>query len=351
MRQALDLLEQGAQGRGRLLLLTSELSEPERQGIRSALEHRRALAVLGVGTPKGAPVQQEDGSFLKDDQGGILLPRLDESGLRRFAAEIGAGYQRLRPNDRDLDSLGLLARGGTLEEDRENALLRLQRWADQGYWLLLPLLLLAACAGRRGWLFCLPLLMLSLPQPAMAFQFEDLWLRPDQQGQRLLQRGQADEAAKRFEDFRWKGLSLYQARDYAAAAQAFAQGDQADDHYNRGNALARQGELKPPSTPTNKPWSASRNWSPRNATRPWSRNCCANARNRRRSSRPARTRNSARKRASRARHPEAASGRATRRPSMRRRPRPRRLDQPAGRRRREDRRSTRPSAAAARRRG
>ncbi|MFF6498278.1 VWA domain-containing protein [Pseudomonas aeruginosa] len=245
VRQALDLLEQGAQGRGRLLLLTSELSEPERQGIRSALEHRAArLAVLGVGTPKGAPVQQEDGSFLKDDQGGILLPRLDESGLRRFAAEIGAGYQRLRPNDRDLDSLGLLARGGTLEEDRENALLRLQRWADQGYWLLLPLLLLAACAGRRGWLFCLPLLMLSLPQPAMAFQFEDLWLRPDQQGQRLLQRGQADEAAKRFEDFRWKGLSLYQARDYAAAAQAFAQGDQADDHYNRGNALARQGELE-----------------------------------------------------------------------------------------------------------
>ncbi|WP_049265866.1 VWA domain-containing protein, partial [Pseudomonas aeruginosa] len=245
VRQALDLLEQGAQGRGRLLLLTSGLSEPERQGIRSALEHRAArLAVLGVGTPKGAPVQQEDGSFLKDDQGGILLPRLDESGLRRFAAEIGAGYQRLRPNDRDLDSLGLLARGGTLEEDRENALLRLQRWADQGYWLLLPLLLLAACAGRRGWLFCLPLLMLSLPQPAMAFQFEDLWLRPDQQGQRLLQRGQADEAAKRFEDFRWKGLSLYQARDYAAAAQAFAQGDQADDHYNRGNALARQGELE-----------------------------------------------------------------------------------------------------------
>ncbi|HCF2339990.1 VWA domain-containing protein [Pseudomonas aeruginosa] len=238
VRQALDLLEQGAQGSGRLLLLASDLSEQERHGIRSALGHRAArLAVLGVGTPKGAPVQQEDGSFLKDDQGGILLPRLDESGLRRFAAEIGAGYQRLRPNDRDLDSLGLLSRGGTLEEDRENALLRLQRWADQGYWLLLPLLLLAACAGRRGWLFC-------LPQPAQAFDFEDLWRRPDQQGQRLLQQGQAAEAAKRFEDFRWKGQALYQARDYAAAAQAFARGDQAADHYNRGNALARQGELE-----------------------------------------------------------------------------------------------------------
>ncbi|MBF2905033.1 tetratricopeptide repeat protein, partial [Pseudomonas aeruginosa] len=60
----------------------------------------------------------------------------------------------------------------------------------------------------------------------------------------LLQQGQAAEAAKRFEDFRWKGQALYQARDYAAAAQAFARGDQAADHYNRGNALARQGELE-----------------------------------------------------------------------------------------------------------
>ena len=307
MRQALDLLEQGAQGRGRLLLLTSELSEPERQGIRSALEHRaaRLAAVLGVGTPKGAPVQQEDGSFSRTTRAASSCPgstKADCAPLRRGDRRRLPAPAAERPRPRQPR---LLARGGTLEEDRENALLRLQRWADQGYWLLLPLLLPGRRAGRRGWLFCLPL-MLSLPQPAMAFQFEDLWLRPDQQGQRLLQRGQADEAAKRFEDFRWKGLSLYQARDYAAAAQAFAQGDQADDHWQP--PWPARANWKPPSTPTNKPLSASRNWSPRNATRPWSRNCCANARNRR-SSRPARTRNSARKRASRARHPPAAAAR------------------------------------------
>ena len=34
-------------------------------------------------------------------------------------------------------------------------------WADQSHWLLLPLLLLAACAARRGWLLCLPLLLLG----------------------------------------------------------------------------------------------------------------------------------------------------------------------------------------------
>ena len=83
---------------------------------------------------------------------------------------------------------------GTLQRDDE--VTRLEAWLDQGYWLLLPLLLLAALAGRRGWLFCLPLLLLQ-PQPASAFEFEDLWLRRDQQGQRLLEAEQPAKAAER----------------------------------------------------------------------------------------------------------------------------------------------------------
>ena len=42
----------------------------------------------------------------------------------------------------------------------------------------------------------------------------------------------------------WQGNALYQAEDYAAAAERFAQGDTAADHYNRGNALAKSGELE-----------------------------------------------------------------------------------------------------------
>src|SRR5690606_18662775 len=110
------------------------------------------------------------------------------------------------------------------------------------HWLLLPLLLLAACAGRRGWLFCLPLLLV-LPQPGYAWSVEDLWWRADQQGQRLLDAGRPAEAAQRFDDPQRQGLALYLAGDYPGAAQRFAQGDSAADHYNRGNALARAGEL------------------------------------------------------------------------------------------------------------
>jgi len=246
--QARRLLDNGAEGNGRILLITSALDARERQGIRQALKGKgKDLMLLAVGTPGGAPIAQEDGTFLKDDQGNILVPRLDESSLRAFATDMGGRFQRLRASSSDLRSLGLLDSTQGLQVSEEDALLRLQRWADQGYWLLLPLLLLAACAGRRGWLFSLPLLLPLLwapPQDANAFEFNDLWLRPDQQGQRLLDAGHPAEAAERFDDFRWKGMALYRAGDYVDAAQAFAQGDEAADHYNRGNALAKQNELE-----------------------------------------------------------------------------------------------------------
>ncbi|WP_339524767.1 VWA domain-containing protein [Pseudomonas sp. EA_35y_Pfl2_R111] len=241
--KALQLLEQGAQGNGRLLLLTSSLDETQRQAITQALGRRgERLHILGIGSTQGAPIIQEDGSFLKDAQGSILLPRLDSNGLKRFANELGGQYQGVTLDERDLRNLGLLDAPQQLRRDGE--LTRLQAWADQSHWLLLPLLLLAACAARRGWLLCLPLLLLSLPQNSYAFSFDDLWLRADQQGQRLLEAQQPAAAAQRFNDPRWQGQALYQAGDYAAAAERFANGETASDHYNRGNALARSNELE-----------------------------------------------------------------------------------------------------------
>lgn len=238
----IELLERGANGRGRLLLIASNLSEDERSAIRTLLDDSALqLLILGIGTEQGAPIAREDGSFLKDDKGAILIPRLDESALRRLASEVGGRYQRARLDDADLQGLGLLARSGELVTHDD--VTRLNTWLDQGHWLLLPLLLLAACAGRRGWLFCLPLI-LFMPQPASALTMRDLWLRPDQQGMRLLESQQPAEAAERFDDPRWQGYARYQAGDYAGAAEQFAKGDTAADHYNRGNALARSQELE-----------------------------------------------------------------------------------------------------------
>jgi Ca-activated chloride channel family protein len=239
--KALDLLKQGDLGVGRLLWIGSSLSDGERTGIRQAMNgHAAPLLLLGVGTAEGAPVAQEKGGFLKDAQGGILVPRLDSASLKDFADALDGRYASLRLTDDDLHELGLLDSPHDLRSQGQTV--QLDSWADQGYWLLLPLLLLAACAGRRGWVLCLPLLML-MPQHSYAFDFKDLFQRPDQQGQHLLQRHRPAEAAQRFEDIQWQGIALYEAGDYAGAAQRFAQGNTAADHYNRGNALAKGGEL------------------------------------------------------------------------------------------------------------
>ena len=238
----LELLRQAGLGRGRLLLIGSSLDQHERSAIATLLQGQgERLLMLGVGTEQGAPIAGENGSFLKDTNGAILIPRLDNAGLQRFAAELGGRYRQARLGDEDLAALGLLDQAGTLQRDDE--VTRLEAWLDQGYWLLLPLLLLAALAGRRGWLVCLPLLLLQ-PQPASAFEFEDLWLRRDQQGQRLLEAEQPAKAAERFADRRWQAMALYEAGDYAGAAERFAEGSTAADHYNRGNALARDDALE-----------------------------------------------------------------------------------------------------------
>ncbi|MGH8389572.1 MAG: VWA domain-containing protein [Pseudomonas sp.] len=240
--KALKLLEQAALGDGRILLIGSSLTETERQGIRQALGGKSTqFLMLGIGTAEGAPITQEDGSFLKDEQGAILVPHLDDAGLKAFANDLDGRYRHARLSDSDLRALGLLDGPRHLRDDGQTLLL--DSWADQGYWLLLPLLLLAACAGRRGWLLCLPLL-LALPQPSHAFEFQDLWLRPDQQGIRLLKQKRPAEAAQHFEDHQWQGVALYEAGDYSAAAQRFAEGNDAHAHYNRGNALAKSGELE-----------------------------------------------------------------------------------------------------------
>ncbi|KUM44266.1 tetratricopeptide repeat protein [Pseudomonas sp. EpS/L25] len=237
--QALALLGPAPSASARLLLIASELDSRERQGIERLLQGRlRQLAILGPGTPQGAPVAAETGNYLSDAAGGIRIARLDEGQLQDFARELGGRYQRLQRDDQDLRRLGLLDRP---DEVRLSAGQGPTGWRDQGYLLLLPLLVLVACGARRGWLLCLPFCLLLTPPPAQAGGWDDLWHRRDQQAMQLLSDDQAAAAAERFSDDRWRGVALYRSGDYAGAAAAFARDPSADGHYNRGNALAMAG--------------------------------------------------------------------------------------------------------------
>ncbi|HBR98206.1 MAG TPA: hypothetical protein DD979_12640 [Gammaproteobacteria bacterium] len=85
------------------------------------------------------------------------------------------------------------------------------------------------------------MLLLMVP-PLYAFEWADLWLNKHQRAQRLLDE-QPAEAAQLFEQAPWQGVGEYRAGNFAAATDAFAQGEDAVSRYNLGNALARDGQL------------------------------------------------------------------------------------------------------------
>jgi Ca-activated chloride channel family protein len=109
--------------------------------------------------------------------------------------------------------------------------------------LVLVLLPLLAVSFRRGWLAVWLLVVLAPGPRAHAFEWQDLWQRPDQRGLEALEAAQAERAAELFEDPEWRGAAQYRAGQFEASAGSLANIDSAAGHYNRGNALAKAGQL------------------------------------------------------------------------------------------------------------
>lgn len=238
---AMQLLRDAGHARGDLLIFTDQV---DARGLDAAGRAEAAglrVSALGVGTAKGAPVSQPRGGFLPDGRGGILLPKLDTESMKALARAGGGRYAELRVDDADLRSLGMLeARAGAdADAVADVADASRQAWHDEGPWLLLLLLPLAALAFRRGWLGCV-LVVLMLPgRPAQAFDWTSLWQRPDQRAWQALQKGDAETARALAQDPAIGGAAAYRAGDYDAAVQGFAAAEGATADYNRGNALAK----------------------------------------------------------------------------------------------------------------
>jgi Ca-activated chloride channel family protein len=238
------LIRQAGLEHGEIWLITDTSGDPRALAVAGELrETGIRVSVLAVATEQGAPIPIPSGGFVTDSAGGIVVPRLDEAVLRELARAGGGRYALIRSDGRDIDRL--LGAGDTtldletMETERET-----QAWREEGPWLVLTLLPLAALAFRRGWLLALPIWLMALPQPSQAFDWADLWLRPDQQAARALARGDSVRAAELARDPLLRGVAAYRAGDYDTAVQSFTAAAGADALYNRGNALARLGRYR-----------------------------------------------------------------------------------------------------------
>ena len=244
IRQAVDLLTQGAGEAGSLLLLTDGMSVTELAAINKVLTGtNHTLNIIGVGTAAGAPVPDAHGGFVRDHNGAIVMSRLDTSQLQTLARQHHGQYRTMSIDDDDINAL--LPRPGTFSKtiavDRQ-----FDHWHDEGFWLLLLLLPITALAFRRGWVLPAMLVAITLVKPdtSHADIWTNWWKTSDQQAMKLLQEGEAEEAAELFTNPHWQAEAWYQAENYETAARGFADWNNADGFYNQGNALARAGKLQ-----------------------------------------------------------------------------------------------------------
>ena len=76
----------------------------------------------------------------------------------------------------------------------------------------------------------------------LAITWTQLWLTPDQQGQRHYRRKEYSEAAAAFRDPLWRGVSWYRAGEFEKAAGEFARRSTPEARYNEGNTWLMMGK-------------------------------------------------------------------------------------------------------------
>ena len=237
-----QLFEQAKVGFGRVMLITDGGSSPAASvAARDLKAAGYTLSILGVGTTEGAPIPRVTGGFVTDNRGEMAVPKLEERGLRALASIGGGRYARISDDGRDLEQLlsGEILGDAVIGDDA----LATDRWREEGPWLLLFLLPLAALGFRRGWVIVLIFFIVPLPQTAYAATWSDLWLNKDQQAGRELEAGNAKDAAALFKNRDWQAVADYEAGDYAGSASVFSEKNDTRNLYNLGNAMAFQGDF------------------------------------------------------------------------------------------------------------
>lgn len=241
--KARTLLEQGAPGKGRILLITDGVSDRYLKPISNTLTGTGfTLSTLAAGTRDGGPIPLARSGFIKDN-GNIVITRTYPAKLAKLAHNNSGQSHELTLDGSDIAALSLSPVDSDEWQDTDSKL-TVDRWQDDGYWLLwlaLPLLLLG---WRRGAFTAMALILMpAIPQPASAMDWDALWQREDQRATQLIQQDPSAAAAK-LESPEWRGAALYKAEQFDEAAIAFTDEDTPLADYNRANALAKAGKLK-----------------------------------------------------------------------------------------------------------
>ena len=243
LEKAAELLKQAGLQKGEILLITDGIDfDNTVETIESLAGYR--LSILGIGTSEGAPIKVSQGGFVKDRQGNIVVPKLNKNVLSQLAIKGNGLYQTISSDDSDIKALiSQLDNPIEKEGSTENKLL-IDQWDEKGPWLLLLVLPLAALSFRKGLLTLTFICFLPFPETSYALEWKDLWQTQDQQAQKAFKQKNYQQAAEQFDNPQWKAAAQYNTDQFEQAIETLENDQSATGLYNKGNALAKSGQLQ-----------------------------------------------------------------------------------------------------------
>lgn len=140
----LSFSSRGEEGHGQAMILITDGENHEDDAI--AIAKRAAklgirIYTIGIGSPEGAPIQL-NGEFIKDENGDMVVSKLNEELLVRIAEITGGAYVRASKQDIGLDEI---VKEINSMEQGELSTLRFEEFNEQYQYLLAAALVLLLC--------------------------------------------------------------------------------------------------------------------------------------------------------------------------------------------------------------
>ncbi|MEI8611207.1 VWA domain-containing protein [Enterovibrio sp. Hal110] len=236
--QAMELLSQAGFADGDIVLITDGMTERESKATLEALDGSQyRVSVLAIGTQQGAPIQLPDGSLIEQN-GTPVVAKVTLDTLSPITKATGGILQMWQPTNRDVDNIVAFTEK-PMDGAAQGRSKSVEERLNAGFWLIIPVLLLALLGFRRGLVLALMFVMVPIhPVSAAVFQTDD------QQAYAQFESGDFEQAANGFASQEWKGIAQYKSGDYQGAIDTLSALDDPTSRYNLGNAYAQAGELE-----------------------------------------------------------------------------------------------------------
>ncbi|MDV5170158.1 VWA domain-containing protein [Photobacterium rosenbergii] len=242
IQEAINLLKQAGHQQGDIILITDGLSQKESRDSKKLLdENQYRLSILGVGTTDGAPIRLPDGTLLTNSNGKTVIDKLEIAPLRELTRLTGGVFQLSQPTDFDIEAL-IKATEKPISNNNSDASKELEERINGGFWLLLPIALLALLGFRRGVIIA-AILIITPVDDAFAASLSAPFTNNDNLGFELFEQEKFAEAAEQFSSPQWRGAAQYRAGDFEGAIDTLSPLSDEHSQYNLANAYAQSGDL------------------------------------------------------------------------------------------------------------